>query len=199
MSHYDLVKMQHRLEKRLTPERYRHTMGVMYTCAALAMRYGCDLEKALVAGLLHDCAKCIENEKKQKICKKQGIPISRAEQDNPFLLHAKVGAYIARKKYGVEDEEILSAIRYHTTGTTDMTLLEKITYIADYIEPWRNKAANLENIRELAFKDLDKALYIILRDTLQYLQHTGHGIDQETRRAYEFYCEAYQNRSRNND
>lgn len=196
MSNYDLIKIQERLQKKLTPERYQHTLGVMYTCAALAMRYGCDLEKALVAGLLHDCAKCMPNEKKLKICKKNHIPVTQAELDNPFLLHAKVGAFLAREKYGVEDEEILDAIRYHTTGTTNMTLLEKITYIADYIEPWRNKAANLSTIRELAFVDIDQALYVVFRDTLQYLQHTGNEIDQTTRMAYEFYRDLYEKKEK---
>lgn len=191
MSQYDLTQMQKKLQKKLTQERYQHTLGVMYTCAALAMRYDCDVEKALVAGLLHDCAKCMPNEKKLKICKKHNIEVTRAEQDNPFLLHAKVGAFLARDKYGVEDEDILNAIRYHTTGTTNMTLLEKITYIADYIEPWRNKAPNLDTVRSLAFVDIDKALYVIFRDTLQYLQHTGNEIDQTTRIAYEFYYELY--------
>lgn len=191
MSEYDLIKIQKKLEKKLMPERFQHTLGVMYTCGSLAMRYGCDIEKALTAGLLHDCAKCISNEKKIKICKKNGIEISKSEYDNPFLLHAKVGAFLAYEKYGVKDEEILSAIRYHTTGTPNMTLLEKITYIADYIEPWRNKAPNLETVRELAFADIDKALYIIFRDTLQYLQHTGREIDQTTRLAYEFYHDLY--------
>lgn len=186
--------MQDKLQKKLTPERYHHTLGVMYTCAALAMRYGCDMEKALVAGLLHDCAKCMPNDKKIKICKKNHIPVSEAELDNPFLLHAKVGAFLAYDKYGVKDEEILNAIRYHTTGTTNMTLLEKITYIADYIEPSRTKAPNLDTIRKLAFVDIDKALYVVFRDTLQYLQHTGHEIDQTTRQAYEFYRDLYNKR-----
>lgn len=194
MENYDLIKIQEKLQKKLTPERYQHTLGVMYTCGALAMRYGCDMEKALTAGLLHDCAKCIPNEKKLKICKKNHIPVTQSELDNPFLLHAKVGAFLAHDKYGVKDEDILNAIRYHTTGTTNMTLLEKITYIADYIEPSRNKAPNLSTIRELAFVDIDKALYVVFRDTLQYLQHTGNEIDQTTRQAYEFYRDLYRER-----
>lgn len=187
MSNYDLIKMQERLKKKLTPERFQHTLGVMYTCSALAMRYDCDMEQALVAGLLHDCAKCVPNEKKLKICKKNNIKITESEYKNPFLLHAKVGAIFAEKKYGVEEEEILNAIRYHTTGTTNMTLLEKITYIADYIEPARSKSPNLHTIRRLAFMDIDETLYVILRDTLQYLQHSGKEIDPMTRLAYEFY------------
>lgn len=194
MRDYDLVKIQKKLEKKLTPERFRHTMGVMYTCGALAMRYGCDMEKALAAGLLHDCAKCVSNDKKLKLCKKNGIEISDSEYHTPFLLHAKVGALFAKEKYGVKDEEILSAIRYHTTGNTNMTLLEKITYVADYIEPWRNKAPQLDEIRKIAFEDIDDALYRILSDTLAYLQKAERDIDPTTQLSYEFYAALYQKR-----
>ena len=86
-----------------------------------------------------------------------------------------------------EDEDILDAIRYHTTGNVDMTLLQKITYLADYIEPWRNKATNLPAIREAAFQDLDKALYMVLHDTLQYLETIHAEVDSTTQQAYEFY------------
>lgn len=187
MSEYNLKKMQKKLKKYQDEERFTHTLGVMYTSAALAMRYGCDMEKAQVAGLLHDCAKCIPNKKKIKICKKQGISLTPSEEENPFLLHAKVGTYIAAEKYHIKDEEILSAIRYHTTGKPDMTLLEKIIYVADYIEPWRNKAPNLKDIRALAFEDLDRALYVILKSTLSYLKKRSCVVDETTQEAYEYY------------
>ena len=86
---YDLIKIQEKLQKKLTPDRYQHTLGVMYTCAALAMCHGCNLERAMVAGLLHDCAKCIPNDKKISICEKNNIAITEAERKNPSLLHAK--------------------------------------------------------------------------------------------------------------
>lgn len=189
---YDLIKMQERLQKKLTADRYQHTLGVMYTCASLAMRYHCDLEKAMVAGLLHDCAKCIANDKKISICEKNGIAITEAERKNPHLLHAKAGAFLAKTKYGVADPEILNAIRYHTTGKADMTLLEKITYLADYIEPWRAKAPNLEEIRKDAFCNLDRTLYKVFRDTLQYLQSIQASVDPTTQKAYEYYSNVYQ-------
>lgn len=187
MSEYNLSKMIKKLKKYQDEDRFAHTLGVMYTSAALAMRYGCDLEKAQVAGLLHDCAKCIPNSKKLKICKKQGILLSPSEEANPFLLHAKVGVYIAREKYHIQDQEVLDAIRYHTTGKADMSLLEKIIYVADYIEPWRNKAPNLGDIRALAFEDLDRALYVILKSTLTYLKKRSGVIDETTQEAYEYY------------
>ena len=113
--------------------------------------------------------------------------ISEAERKNPSLLHAKAGVFLAKSKYDIEDEDILDAIRYHTTGNVDMTLLQKITYLADYIEPWRNKATNLPAIREAAFQDLDKALYMVLHDTLQYLETIHAEVDSTTQQAYEFY------------
>lgn len=187
MSEYHMKKIQHKLKKNLDENRFEHTLGVRYTCAALAMRYQYDLEKAQVAGLLHDCAKCIPDKKKIKICQKNKITISPAEKASPFLLHAKVGAYIARKDYGVKDTEILDAIVCHTTGKAGMTLLDKIVYIADFIEPHRNAAPNLEAIRALAFQDIDRAMYVILESSLEYLKKKGKEIDPMTQVSYEYY------------
>lgn len=186
---YNIPKMKKTLRKYLDSARYEHTEGVMYTAAALAMRFGEDLEKAQVAGLLHDCAKCISDDKKIRICLKNKITMTDAEQRSPFLLHAKVGAYIARNKYGVEDEEILSAIACHTTGKPGMSQLDKIIFIADYIEPMRSKAPNLTDVRRLAFEDIDLALFKILSDTLAYLRNSSKHIDSLTRLTYEYYKE----------
>ena len=182
-------KIQKKLCKKLDDRRYQHTLGVMYTCAALAMAHGQDMQKAQLAGLLHDCAKCIPNQKKLKLCKKHKIPVTALEKKSPYLLHAKLGVYFARKKYGVEDKEILSAIRCHTTGKREMSALEQIVYIADYIEPMRNIALHLDEIRCLAFQDLDQCTYRILADTLEYLEQSPKEIDPATRQAYEYYKE----------
>ena len=187
MAEYDFIKMEKKLAKYLDEDRYAHTMGVMYTSACLAMVHGYDVKDAQVAGLLHDCAKCIPAKKKLKICKENKIPVTDFEREHTFLLHAKVGAWVAREKYGVTDPEILSAITWHTTGKEDMTLLEKIVYIADYIEPARNKAPRLPEIRKIAFEDLDHCMYAILHDTLEYLDGDPQDIDQATIRAYDYY------------
>ena len=184
---YDLHKIKKHLSKALDHKRYEHTLGVAYTAAALAMRYGEDMKKAEVAGLLHDCAKCMENEKKLAICEKHHISISDAEQRNNFLLHAKVGAWLAQKKYHVKEEDILNAIRYHTTGRPEMSLLEKIIYIADYIEPGRDHADNLTEIRTLAFENLDLVLVKILEDILIHLNETKKEIDPMTQLTYDYY------------
>lgn len=194
MEEYNIIRMQERLKDYLNRDRFIHTQGVMYTCTSLAMCHGCDLTKAQVAGLLHDCAKCIPTHKKLKICKKNNIKLSKYEEENEALLHAKVGVYIARKKYDVRDPEILSAIRFHTTGKPDMTMLEKIVYIADYIEPGRFKAKNLPQVREMAFRDLDETMYIILRDTLNYLNGTDDSLDPMTTRASEYYTALHDKR-----
>lgn len=189
-----LIEIQEKLSKKLDDKRYRHTLGVMYTSAALAMAHGQDMEKARLAGLLHDCAKCVPNKKKVRICQKHEIPVTPFEEENPFLLHAKLGAYYARKKYGVEDEEILSAISCHTTGKPNMTPLEQIVYIADYIEPMRNAAPNLGRIRRLAFQDLERCTYQILKDTLDYLNSSPGKIDIITEQTYRYYKERIENR-----
>ena len=187
MADYDFAKIEKKLSKYLDEDRFQHTMGVMYTSACLAMVHGYDIKDAQVSGLLHDCAKCIPNKKKLKMCSEHNIPVSDFERSHPFLLHSRLGAYIAHEKYGIDDQEILSAINYHTTGRREMSLLEKIIYIADYIEPYRNKAANLDDIRHMAFTDIDMAAYVILDDTLSYIRKTGRNIDTQTVDTYEYY------------
>ena len=186
---YDLQKIKKQLSKALDAKRYEHTIGVAYTAAALAMRYDVDIKKAEIAGLLHDCAKCLENEKKVSICEKHNIPISEAEERNHFLLHAKVGAHLAEKKYHIKDEDILNAIRSHTTGRPEMSVLEKIIYIADYIEPGREHASDLDKVRKLSFENLDLALVKILQDILIHLKEIKKEIDPMTQLTYDYYSQ----------
>lgn len=185
----DIEEMQKQLEDKLDTYRYRHTLGVMYTAASLAMRYGVELESAMTAGLLHDCAKCIPDAKKIKLCEKHGVKLSRTELLNTALIHPKLGAYLAKHDYGVDDEEILQAISSHTTGRPDMSMLEKIIYIADYIEPGRKEIPNLKFVRKLAFENIDAALFRILEDTLRYLKSNHKVVDSMTEKTYYFYKE----------
>ena len=184
---YNMDYMKEIVKENLDAIRYEHTMGVMYTAAAMAMRYDVDLQKALVAGLLHDCAKCISTNEKISLCEEHGIIISESERKNPSLLHAKLGAFFAEEKYGVKENDILEAITYHTTGRPKMTLLDKIVFIADYIEPNRAQAPHLDQIRKLAFEDIDACLYMILEDTLAYLQTKSEVIDPMTEQTYLYY------------
>ncbi|MEE0685756.1 MAG: bis(5'-nucleosyl)-tetraphosphatase (symmetrical) YqeK [Lachnospiraceae bacterium] len=180
-------KLRKKVKDVMTKSRYEHTLGVEFTAASLAMRYEVDIEKAELAGLLHDCAKCIDSEDTLDECKKYNIELTDVEKRNPFLIHSKLGAVHAKKLYGVDDEDIISAIRFHTTGKPDMTMLEKIIFIADYIEPGRDKAPNLKEIRKMSFMDIDEAMYMILKDTLDYLDKGEGEKDELTRDTYLFY------------
>ena len=185
----DWQKIEESLAKELTQNRYRHTLGVMYTACCLAMRHGADMDQARMAGLLHDCAKCIPNKKKVDMCKKKHIPVTDFEIEHPILLHAKLGRYLAADQYGVQDPAVLSAIEWHTTGKPAMELLEKIIYIADYIEPGRDKAPRLPEIRLMAFTDLDRCMEMILEDTVSYLSQNPKATDHMTLEAYQYYRE----------
>ena len=142
-----LHKIRKKIKSELDKARYEHTVGVMYTAASLAMCHGADIEQAMTAGLLHDCAKCIPTEGKIKLCSKYHLNISEVEYANPSLLHAKLGAALAARKYKVKDRDIIKAIASHTTGRPQMSLLEKIIYIADYIEPGRTELPNMAGVR----------------------------------------------------
>lgn len=184
----DLKKITKAMEKTQDAKRFQHTLGVEYTAACLAMRYGCDVKQAQLAGLLHDCAKCMSDEKRLSICEKHHIGITDIEKRNPFLLHAKVGSFLAMEEYHVRDDDVIQAILNHTTGRPGMSMLEKMIFVADYIEPGRKQAANLDEIRRLAFEDIDKALIRILEDTLDYLEAKDGEIDPMTKKTYEYYC-----------
>ena len=187
MKNADINKIKKTLKKSLDEKRYIHSQGVAYTAVALAMKYSESLKKAELAGLLHDCAKCLGDDEKISICKKYNICISESEKKNPFLLHAKVGGFLAMHTYHIQDEDIINAILNHTTGRPKMSLLEKIIFVADYIEPERKDAPNLTFIRKIAFENLDNALVMILKDTLEYLQHKKYDIDPMTEKTYLYY------------
>lgn len=189
-SHYqsELEKIRRAMEKELSAGRYIHTLGVSYTAASLAMAHGEAMEKAMTAGILHDCAKSMHGSELVAICEKAHLNVTAVERSNPTaLLHAKAGTYLAEHKYGVTDEDILNAIRYHTTGRPDMSRLEKIIYIADYIEPGRKQLAELGMIRRIAFQDLDWTMEKILANTLAYLRTTDGQVDDMTTKTYQFY------------
>lgn len=189
MKRTDISKIRKAMEKTLCEKRYEHTLGVAYTAAALAMCYGENPENAELAGLLHDCTKEMDADKAVALCEKHHISITEAERKNPALLHAKTGSFLAMNTYKVDNEEIIHAILNHTTGRPGMSLLEKIIFVADYIEPSRKKAENLCEIRRLAFTDLDAAIVKILRDTLAYLNTKEEIIDPMTEKAYRYYSE----------
>lgn len=182
-----ILNLRNELRGKLSPQRYEHTISVSFICTALAMRYGNDLDHAELAGLLHDCAKHLGDGEIIKKCKKQGIELTDDELKAPAVLHAKYGAWLAQYKYGIEDTEIVNAIRWHTTGRPEMSLLEKLVFIADYIEPRRDKAADLPVVRSMAFIDLDECVYLVLKNTLEYLKSKKCFVDSMSTEAYAYY------------
>jgi len=180
-------KMISRLKTKINEKRMEHSLGVEYTAACMAMVHGADVEKARIAGLLHDCAKGLPTKEKLEKARKHGLPVSKYEEKNPDMLHAKLGAFYARYKYDVMDEDILDAICYHTTGRPNMTLLEKIIFVADDIERNRKTLKEMEEIRREAFTDLDKCVVHILKNTLDYLENAVGDMDYMTQMTYNYY------------
>lgn len=183
----DFESIIKKVKKAQTKQRFNHTMGVAYTAASLAMRYEVSMEQAFLAGILHDCAKCISDEKLREKCQKNNIIITDFERKSPYLLHSKLGAFYASEKYDIKDEEILNSIIYHTTGRPNMSMLEKIIFVADYIEPNRYKAPNLNKIRKISFENIDMAVFIIIKDTIDYLSKNKSSIDNTSIETYNYY------------
>ncbi|MBQ8165841.1 MAG: bis(5'-nucleosyl)-tetraphosphatase (symmetrical) YqeK, partial [Lachnospiraceae bacterium] len=119
--------------------------------------------------------------------RKHGLAISKFEEKNPDMLHGKLGAYYAKARYEVDDEEILDAITYHTTGRPNMTLLDKIIFVADYIEPNRKELKDMDIIRREAFVDIDVCVIHILKNTLDYLNNSTNEMDFMTQLTYNYY------------
>lgn len=158
------------LKENLNEERYFHTLGTAECAKELAKKFGLDDNKAYLAGLLHDCAKCFSNEKLLEIIK-QNLKVEEAEMLNYKTLHAPVSAYIAEKEFEVTDKEILSAIRWHTLGKLDMSDFEKIIFIADKIEPNTRDKEYSDKIRILLDEEngLNKALLKCYKETIKSL------------------------------
>ena len=166
----DYTKILDWLKNNLNEERYLHTLGTADCAKELAEKYGLDNEKAYLAGLLHDCAKCFSNEKLLEIIHKN-LHVEECEMLNYKTLHAPVSAFIAEKEFNVTDKEILSAIRWHTLGKLDMTDLEKIVFLADKIEPNTRNKEYSEQIRSLLNEKngLNKALLRCYKETIKSL------------------------------
>ncbi len=186
----DLEYLEEEMRAVLSRERFLHTCGVRYTACCLAMAHGADTEKAQIAGLLHDCAKNIPAKEQIAMCDEAGIALSVTERENPSLIHAKLGAHLAKERYGIPDPEILSAITYHTTGRAKMALLEEILFVADYIEPYRDterKLPYVDEMRACAFRDLHHATFLELKATLIRIKERGSALDETTLAAYDDY------------
>lgn len=166
----DYTKIKKWLKENLNEERYYHTLGTANCAKKLASQFGLDCEKAYLAGLLHDCAKCFSKEKLVDIIEKH-LDVKKEEMLNKKTLHAPVSAYIAQKEFNVNDNEILSAIRWHTLGKLDMTDFEKIVFIADKIEPNTRDKDYSKKIKKILKEDngLNKALLVCYKETIKSL------------------------------
>lgn len=170
------------VKPQLTEHRYVHTIGVMETAIRLAEKYGADRKKAEMAAIFHDYAKFRPKEEMRQIIVDQKMPAILLEF-NSELWHAPVGAFLAEKEAGIKDGEILDAIRFHTSGRVGMTLLDKIIYLADYIEPGRH-FPGVGEVRDLAEKDLDIALIQSMKNTILFLMKKNQQVFPDTFNAY---------------
>lgn len=174
------------LKENLTESRFIHTMGVLETAEKLTHLYEEDITKARYAALLHDCGKNLSIQEQLEICNNSSIVLDDITLKNPSLLHSHAGAVIASKTIGIKDKDILDAIRYHTTGRENMTKLEKIIYLADYIEPNRI-FKKVEELRKVAFgENLDKALLLSIENTINFIIERKQLIHIDTIKARNF-------------
>ena len=164
--------------------RIPHVLGTEQEAVRLALRYGADVDRARTAALLHDCTKRLEMDEQLALCARYGIELDELEQQALKLLHAKTGAAVARDRFGVDDE-IYSAIFWHTTGHADMTLLEKVIYLADYIEPTRS-FPGVDALRAACCEDLDKGLLMGLEMTVEEMKERGNPVHSATLAAIEY-------------
>ncbi len=189
MNPIDLSDLERRVERYMTTWRFKHAQGVRGTAAELSRQYGSDREKAEIAALLHDIARDLPLEEMKRILKSVNAPFNCTGQASaaPSLLHARVGAVIARKQFGIEDDDILRSIELHTTGGKSMTLLAKIVFVADFIEPGRT-FRGVQTARKTAFKDIDNTIYYIMRFLIRHLVIKKRYICENTILAYNEYA-----------
>lgn len=167
-----LEAMQNLLKESIPGKRYKHSVNVYETALKLAEIHGLSREKIAVAALLHDCGREVTAKESVAKAMELGISIDKIERQQPILLHAKLGVYNAMHKYGVADQEILDGILYHTTGIDGMSVLAKVVYLADMIEPGRD-FPGVDELRKLVRKDLDKAMLLAYGNTMRYLLDSG--------------------------
>jgi len=175
------------LKEKLGEYRYYHTMCVAEEAKKLAARYGADEEKAYFAGLLHDILKDIPKEEQLKILQDSDVPLDETALASPYVWHGWAAAVYIRSRLHVEDDEIISAVRVHTTGRKDMTLLDKIVYIADFVSKDRTYDS-VEIFRQSAYSDLNKTVYEALRYTIADLTEKNRPICADTFLAYNQYA-----------
>lgn len=170
------------VEKQLTERRYQHTLGVTESAIELANCYGADVKKAELAAIFHDYAKFRPKDEMRGIIVSQGMTSTLLDFHSE-LWHAPVGAYLVEKEAGITNTEILDAIRYHTSGRVGMTLLDKVIYLADYIEPGR-LFPGVDEVRETAKISLNQAVIEAMRNTIVFLMKKKQAVYPDTFHSY---------------
>lgn len=178
-------RMKDKLKKTLSEKRYKHSLGVCDEAVKLARIFGADEEKAYIAGLLHDCAKGYDIDKQIELCTEYGIELDKITLACKAVIHAPLGAAVAKNKYGIDDEEILEAIRCHTVAKENMSLLDKIIYIADMIEPMRD-FSSVDKLRKTAYEDIDKAFIMGLKQSIVFNAEKNKIIHPDTISAWNY-------------
>lgn len=171
--------LKNKVRDKLGEYRYKHTLNVLEIGLKLARTYNIPKEKVQIAALLHDYEKEISLEKAKELLLEHGVFIEDQSMINIDLIHGELASFIAKADFGIEDKDILNAIKYHTTGRAEMSVLEKIIYLADLIEPSRN-IDKLNQITEMAYIDLDKAVLMAMDNTIEYLISRGSLINIDT-------------------
>ncbi|OMP67615.1 bis(5'-nucleosyl)-tetraphosphatase (symmetrical) YqeK [Domibacillus epiphyticus] len=184
MERYEALQI---VEKQLTEKRYTHTLGVAETAIRLAEKYGADVKKAELAAIFHDYAKFRKKEEMRQILIDEQMD-KRLLQFHHELWHAPVGAFLVQKEAGITDEVILSAIRWHTTGRPNMTTLEKIVYLADYIEPGR-RFPGVDEVRQIAAQSLNKAVLAAVKNSIMFLMSKQQPVFPVTLDTYNDYIQ----------
>lgn len=175
----NIAEIEQCIKKMTKESRFNHSKGVQYMAGELAKHYGLDIEKAQLAGLMHDCVKNLPVEEMFKLCDELGCELDEVAKNEPKLIHAPLGAYYSKKVFGIDDDEIFNAIYYHTTAKSNMTLFEKVIFIADVVEPNR-KYDIIDEMRRLAFENIDLAMLRILDYNITKQVNAGKMLHSET-------------------
>lgn len=174
--------IMNKLLKDIGEKRFNHSIRVMETALRLAEKYNCDIKQVKIAALLHDCAKYLDKLYLLKMANDFDIILDNVMRETPELIHGPLGAKIAEKEYNIKDIDILNAIEFHTTGRENMTLLDKIIYISDYVEPGRN-FPGVGEVRDLAFNNLNDSILLAMNNTIRFLVDQNSLIHLNTIRA----------------
>ena len=181
---YIKKKISDHIEKNLSEKRRIHTEGVRKTAVMLAEKYGEDVDKAEVAALCHDMYRGINIDLLNDYVNQLGL--DKKYLDNPNLAHGKIAAVMIKKEYGIDDQDIINAVSFHTTGRAGMSELEKIIYLADASEPGRDYPS-VKQLREAVDRGLNEALIMSLERTIEYVRQQGHFLDEDTLKARDYY------------